>query len=119
MKRARSPQKEQFWKNHVLQAKKFDGSIAEYCHNQSVNFHTFKYWQKIFKQMPGSAKPATSSFVPVSVATPEISFPAQIVGGKTLPDPTWLADFIYTLQLPFNVLKSTPKKRHHDMTLRF
>lgn len=102
MARTTDPQKEQFWKAHLTQAKYFDGSINKYCQSQGLQVHTFKYWKnRLSKRTSESRLPVASSFIPVKISTPEA------ISKKNLPDPKWLAEVIFELaQRGFNEIPS-------------
>jgi hypothetical protein len=97
MARTTDPQKEQFWKAHIAQAKYFQGSISKYCRSHDLQVHTFKYWKhRLTKRTPESRLPVPSSFIPVKVSPAE-----QAVFKKNLPDPKWLAEIIFELHARF------------------
>lgn len=39
-----------FWKEHLSRCKNTGTSQKEYCINNSLNYHTFKYWQNKLKK---------------------------------------------------------------------
>ena len=82
-----------YWKNHIAQAERFEGSIPAYCRSAGIRDHTFYYWQKKLrakKTIPGLN---TSSFIRAEVA------PAAVERhGLKLPDPKWVAAIILSLQ---------------------
>lgn len=88
-----NPQKEQFWRAHIIQARHFNGSINEYCRGQGIQASTFQYWkQKLTKRSAEPRLPVPSPFIPVRVSTPEPQ-----ISNKSLPDPRWLAEIIFEL----------------------
>lgn len=95
MARTTDPLKEQLWKTHIIQARHFDGSISKYCQSQGLQIHTFKYWKnRLEKRSSESRLPVPSSFIPVKVATQDLSG-----SKKSLPDPKWLAEIIFELHV--------------------
>jgi secreted Zn-dependent insulinase-like peptidase len=92
-----NPQKQQFWKVHLIQAREFNGSINEYCRGQGMQASTFQYWkQKLTKRSAESRLPVPSPFIPVRVSTPVTQ-----TSRKSLPDPKWLAEIIFELHARF------------------
>ena len=93
MARTTDPQKEQFWKAHIAQAKYFDGSINKYCEREGIQVHTFKYWKSRLAKKSASRLPVPSTFIPVNISSSE-----QLPTKKSLPDPKWIAELIFHLQ---------------------
>lgn len=81
-------EKENFWRLQMELAKKYEGSIGEFCREQGLSPHTFSYWRHKFNKRRGSAGALVSTaFVPV-----EMGRLRSCIGG--FPDPKWLAEFI-------------------------
>lgn len=89
--------KEQFWKNHIHQARHYEGGISKYCQSQGLNTHTFKYWKsRLSKKLSESRLPAlSSSFIPVQLENPKRASASGV--SKSLPDPKWLAEVLFEL----------------------
>jgi hypothetical protein len=83
--------KRQLWRSHVDDAKKYSGSVEEFCRSKQITPQSFHYWKKKFAKESRAIEPL-SSFIPVEVTRGIPSAP------PTLPDPRWLAKLIHHLQ---------------------
>lgn len=81
---------------------------AEYCKLNKLNVNQFYYWcaklRPDLKSLQFSSNTSSSDFVAVKtpVATKQVSFSIKLSTGleinfDTLPDTTWMANFITTL----------------------
>jgi hypothetical protein len=89
-------QKIEFWSRHVEQAENFEGSNEEYCRSNNIAHQTFYKWRLKLKKMRSPVtvgkRKQIKSFIPVQVE------PIAITQKAILPDPRWVAEFIYHLQ---------------------
>ncbi len=92
MARTTDPQKEQFWKAHIAQAKYFNGSINQYCESEGIQVHSFKYWKTRLAKKSASRLPVPSAFIPVNISKPDSQSTK-----KSLPEPKWVAELILHL----------------------
>ena len=82
--------KRQIWRSHVEGAKKFSGSVEDYCRSKQITTQSFYYWKSKFTEEAGLS--VLSSFIPIEV-TRSVQPTALL-----LPDPRWLAELIQHLQ---------------------
>lgn len=79
------------WTEHVKKASIYNGSLKEYCRQESISSSTLNYWRE--KLGKGISKPSqTSKFIPVVVAPP--SKLEQKERQEILPNPKWVAEII-------------------------
>ena len=84
--------KRHLWRNHIDGAKKYHGSVEEYCRSKQLTPQSFYYWKaKLAKEL--RAMMPLSSFIPVEVTRGIQS------AALPLPDPRWLAELIHHLQV--------------------
>lgn len=96
MARTTDPQKEQFWKSHIHQAKYFNDSISKYCQSQGLQVHSFKYWKHRLGNKTQNSRLPVAAFIPVRISPQELA-----TQKKSLPDAKWIAELIYELQARF------------------
>ena len=84
----------EYWKNHINQAKQFDGSIPKYCKSAGIRDYTFYYWRhKLQKRVSASIK-SKSSFILARIEPNSIEVAKRV---DVLPDPQWVASIILHL----------------------
>ena len=93
MPRKADPEKEQFWKTHILQSKAFDGSVIKYCESQGIAIHKFKYWKYELEKRSSVKSTKPSPFLPVQIKEPETK-PRNSLKTSDLPDARWVAEVI-------------------------
>lgn len=85
--------KKEFWQKQIESARKFPGSQAAFCKANNLSINTFNYYRKKFGNYKKSVPTIAGPFVEVAIKKPNSS-----LGGRFLPDPKWVADFILHLQ---------------------
>ena len=93
--------KQHFWRQHVLQARSHNGSLADYAKQHQLKANTLYYWVSTFKR---TAQPKQLAVEPVSFSAVHVSSPATAAHYQlhlssrltlqcsALPDPQWLAE---------------------------
>lgn len=92
-----TPNQEQFWKAHVLDAQRFEGTFDEYCELHSLKRGQLQQYRKKFGTTRRyRRKKEAAAFVKVECAESRASEQkrAEREGGMALPDPQWLAELI-------------------------
>ncbi len=89
---------EDFWREHIVAAGKFNGSNTLYCRVKGLSHKTFS----VYKVKLGFSKPKGRPKAFIEVKQPKAAATAELprvqVGPKkSLPDPKWLAEFVVAL----------------------
>lgn len=86
---------EESWRAHVVYARDFRGTNAEYCRRNRLDPSVFRSYKKKFGRAERS-RSQPRAFVRVQSEAPassELSTPRQ----SLLPDPQWTAEFVAAL----------------------
>ncbi len=101
--RRRDANKVNRWKKIVDECESSSNSIASFCRNKNLDYKMFLYWRKrlqIKAFLKTSEESKSSSFLPVAIKSHTIPINKNILttheeGKIMLPDPKWLASFVY------------------------
>ena len=81
-------EKQKYWREQVAEAGRLEGgSLEAFCRSQGLSLSALGYWRKKFREPQGNAV-VPSKFIPVEISRSE---------PKRLPDPRWLAEFVWHL----------------------
>ena len=90
---------QQYWSEQLLQADAFDGSLAQYAHQQNIPAQTLYRWRSYFRQTTTTKLETKTVFTRV-INTPPVDYGLRLKVGDIhlqftrLPDPQWLSEFI-------------------------
>ena len=87
-------EKAKVWTARIEQAAQFPGSVVDFCQQEGLSIHTFRYWQRKLKDRERKTKPIESNpFARVSILGQ--SQPRE--ERRALPDPRWVAEVLLQL----------------------
>ena len=88
---------EEEWGNHVVKSERYKGSLAMYCRQNGLIYESLRRRRFERKKSTRSVPTATpAAFVKVETLLPAAASQKKNIVPQPLPDPEWLARFIYT-----------------------
>ena len=87
----KSISKREYWRQQLIAAERFPGSLREFCKHKGISLNTFQYWRNKFSnESQGQLIQTPNPFVTVAVEQTQVM--------SSMPDARWLAELILHLQ---------------------